>query len=238
MKTPNNIKCKSIAASLAVVTISISTFTFSILAVAAVDVNNDYDTINGWQTSLAAEFSHLDSSGNGLLMPLEATKGKAFNKKTFAKADADHDGTIDQEEYIQYRTNMGAKDVPATMTVEPSNSSSMSNDNIKTTKATIDEPQPIIQTAETAQDSAQENAEPKNRKVGEVFDDSMITTKSKAAIFNTPNLKTLQISVETRKGEVVLSGFVDNEAAKMKAEEVVRTVGGVQSVTNNLEVKR
>ena len=234
MKTPNNIKCKSIAASLAVVTIAISTFTASTLAVAAVDVNNDYDTINGWQTSLAAEFSHLDSSGNGLLMPLEATRGKAFNKKTFAKADADNDGTIDQEEYIQYRTNMGAKDVPATMNIEPSNSSSLSNDNINTTKATIDEPQPIIQTAETAQD----NAEPKNRKVGEVFDDSMITTKAKAAIFNTPNLKTLQISVETRKGEVVLSGFVDNEAAKMKAEEVVRTVGGVQSVTNNLEVKR
>ena len=234
MKTPNNIKCKSIAASLAVVTISISTLTFSTLAVAAVDVNNDYDTINGWQTSLAAEFSHLDSSGNGLLMPLEATRGKAFNKKTFAKADADNDGTIDQEEYIQYRTNMGAKDVPATMTIEPSNSSSMSKDNINTAKATIDEPQPIIQTAETAQD----NAEPKTRKVGEVFDDSMITTKAKAAIFNTPNLKTLQISVETRKGEVVLSGFVDNEAAKMKAEEVVRTVGGVQSVTNNLEVKR
>ena len=232
MKTPNNIKCKSIVASLAVVTISISTF--STLAVAAVDVNNDYDTINGWQTSLAAEFSHLDSSGNGLLMPLEATKGKAFNKKTFAKADADNDGTIDQEEYIQYRTNMGAKDVPATMTIEPSNSSSMSKDNMSTAKATIDEPQPIIQTAETAQD----NAEPKTRKVGEVFDDSMITTKAKAAIFNTPNLKTLQISVETRKGEVVLSGFVDNEAAKMKAEEVVRTVGGVGSVTNNLEVKR
>ena len=229
MKTSSNIKSKPIAASLAIITISISA-----LAVAAVDVNNDYDTINGWQTSLAAEFSHLDSSGNGLLMPLEATKGKAFNKKTFAKADADNDGTIDQEEYIQYKTNMGAKDVPATMTMEPSNSSSMSNDNIKTTKATIDEPQPIIQTAETSQD----NAEPKNRKVGEVFDDSVITTKAKAAIFNTPNLKTLQISVETRKGDVVLSGFVDSEAAKMKAEEVVKTVSGIQSVTNNLEVKR
>ena len=238
MKTPNNIKPKSIAVSLAVATISISASTFSSLAVGAVIVNNDYDTINGWQTSLAAEFSRLDSSGNGLIMPLEATKGKAFNKKTFAKADADSDGTIDQEEYIQYRTSMGAKDVPAAMTTELNNSSSMSNDNIKTTKATIDEPQPIIQTAETAQDNAQENAEPKERKVGEVIDDSVITTKAKAAIFNTPNLKTLQISVETRKGEVVLSGFVDNEAEKMKAEEVVKTVAGVQSVTNNLEVKR
>ena len=234
MKTHNHFKLKSSASSVAFAAVSIAAFTFSTLAVAAVDVNNDYDTINGWQTSLAAEFSGLDTSGNGLLMPLEATKGKAFNKKTFAKADADGDGTIDQEEYIQYKTSMGSKDVPSPMTVEPSNASSLSTNNLNTAEPTIDEPAPMIQTAETAQ----ANAEPANRKVGEVFDDGVITTKAKAAIFNTPNLKTLQISVETRKGEVVLSGFVDNEAAKMKAEEVVSTVGGVQSVTNHLEVKR
>ncbi|MBC7755934.1 MAG: BON domain-containing protein [Bdellovibrio sp.] len=167
-------------------------------------------------------------------MPAEATKGKAFNKKTFAKADTDSDGTIDQEEYIQYKTSLGSKDVPSPMIIEPGSARSLSNDNLSTAKATIDEPAPIIQTAETSQ----ANQEPANRKVGEVFDDGVITTKAKAAIFNTPNLKTLQISVETRKGEVVLSGFVDNEAAKMKAEEVVKTVGGVQSVTNHLEVKR
>ena len=229
MNTLNHFKVKSVATAIAFATISIST-----AAVAAIDVNDDYNTINGWQTSLAAEFSSLDTSGNGLLMPLEATRGKAFNKKTFAKADADSDGTIDQEEYIQYKTSMGAKNVPAPMTIEPSSSSSMSNDNLNTAKTTVDEPAPIIQTADTSQD----NAEPTSRKVGEVFDDGVITTKAKAAIFNTPNLKTLQISVETRKGEVVLSGFVDNEAAKMKAEEVVKTVGGVQSVTNNLEVKK
>lgn len=227
MKTHNNIKLCAIAASLALTTV-----TFSALAFSAED--NDYDTITGWQSSLAAEFSRLDTSGNGLLLPSEATKGKAFNKKTFATADADGDGTIDQDEYIQYKTSMGAKDVPAPMTIEPSNSSNMSNDNINTAKATIDEPAPIIQTADTSLN----NAEPKNRKVGEVFDDSVITTKAKAAIFNTPNLKTLQISVETRKGEVALSGFVDSETAKMKAEEVVRNVGGVRSVTNYLEVKR
>lgn len=234
MKRHHNIKVKSVATSVAFASLSITAFTLSTLAVAAVDVNNDYDTLNGWQTSLAAEFSGLDTSGNGLLMPAEATKGKAFNKKTFAKADTDSDGTIDQEEYIQYKTSLGSKDVPSPMIIEPGSARSLSNDNLSTAKATIDEPAPIIQTAETSQ----ANQEPANRKVGEVFDDGVITTKAKAAIFNTPNLKTLQISVETRKGEVVLSGFVDNEAAKMKAEEVVKTVGGVQSVTNHLEVKR
>jgi hypothetical protein len=61
-------------------------------------------TTNDWQTPLAAEFSRLDTSGNGLVLPNEASKNKAFNKKTFAEADADHDGTIDQVEYIQYKS--------------------------------------------------------------------------------------------------------------------------------------
>ena len=57
-----------------------------------------------WQTPIVVEFTKLDSSGNGLLLPKEASKGKAFNKKTFAQADADHDGTIDQNEYIFFKT--------------------------------------------------------------------------------------------------------------------------------------
>jgi hyperosmotically inducible periplasmic protein len=225
MKTINSIKLSAIAVSIA-----FSTAAFSASDLSTTD--NDYDTITGWQTSLAAEFSRLDTSGNGLLMPLEASKGNAFNKKTFATADADGDGTIDQGEYIQYKTNMGVKDIPAatTMTNEPSSSSSMS-DNSNIAKATIDEPVPTIQTADTSQ-------KPTKNTVGGALDDSVITTKAKAAIFNTPNLKTLQISVETRKGEVLLSGFVDSEAAKMKAEEVVGKVDGVNSVQNSLEVKK
>ena len=223
MKTVNSIKLSVIAGSIA----------FSTLAYSAMD--NDYDTINGWQSSLAAEFVQLDTSGNGLLLPLEATRGKAFNKKTFAAADADGDGTIDQAEYIQYKTSMGAKDVPAATTIsnEPSGASNITSDHTNSAKAVVDEPVPTIETAEMSQDKAK----PVKNTLGGTIDDSVITTKAKAAIFNTPDLKTLQISVETRKGEVILSGFVDNEAAKMKAEEVVRNVGGVKSVTNSLEVK-
>lgn len=62
------------------------------------------ELITGWQTPLAAEFSKLDVTGNGLILQNEASKNKAFNKKTFAKADADHDGSIDEAEYIQYKT--------------------------------------------------------------------------------------------------------------------------------------
>lgn len=73
--------------------------------------------------------------------------------------------------------------------------------------------------------------------VGAVVEDSVITTKAKAELLATKDLKSLQISVETRKGEVILSGFVDSEAAKMKAEAVVAKIEGVKSVKNSLVVK-
>ena len=73
--------------------------------------------------------------------------------------------------------------------------------------------------------------------VKRVVSDSVITSKAKAEILGTEGLKSLQISVETHKGEVILSGFVDNEAAKTKAAEVVSKIDGVKSVKNSLEVK-
>lgn len=70
-----------------------------------------------------------------------------------------------------------------------------------------------------------------------VVSDSVITTKAKAKILATKDLKSLQISVETHQGEVLLSGFVDSPEAKAKAEQVVSEVQGVKSVKNSLEVK-
>lgn len=72
---------------------------------------------------------------------------------------------------------------------------------------------------------------------GVIIDDSVITTKAKAEILRTKGLKSLQISVETHKGEVILSGFVDNEAAKEKAGAVVSKIPGVKSVKNSLEIR-
>lgn len=72
---------------------------------------------------------------------------------------------------------------------------------------------------------------------GEYIDDSVITTKVKAAIFTDSALKVFQINVETFKGEVQLSGFVNSEQSVAKAGEVARTIKGVVSVKNNLIVK-
>jgi len=77
----------------------------------------------------------------------------------------------------------------------------------------------------------------KQEGTGEYVDDSVITTKVKAAIFNEPSLKSAEINVETFKGEVQLSGFVSSRAAESKAVEVTRSVKGVKSVKNDMRVK-
>ncbi|MDZ4200830.1 MAG: BON domain-containing protein [Gallionella sp.] len=72
---------------------------------------------------------------------------------------------------------------------------------------------------------------------GEYVDDSVITTKVKAAIFNEPTLKSIEINVETYKGIVQLSGFVNSSADISKAVEVARSVKGVVSVKNDMRLR-
>jgi len=78
---------------------------------------------------------------------------------------------------------------------------------------------------------------PKSEGTGEYVDDTVITTKVKAAIFNEPSLKVAQINVETFKGTVQLSGFVSSQANINKAVEVARGVGGVKSVKNDMRLR-
>ena len=72
---------------------------------------------------------------------------------------------------------------------------------------------------------------------GEYVDDSVITTKVKAKLADDDFFKSFQISVETFKGIVQLSGFVNSQQAVNRAGEIVRTVQGVKSVKNDLIVK-
>ena len=77
----------------------------------------------------------------------------------------------------------------------------------------------------------------KQEGTGEYVDDTVITTKVKAAVLNEPSLKSSEINVETFKGTVQLSGFVNSQADINKAVEVARGVGGVKSVKNDMRVK-
>jgi osmotically-inducible protein OsmY len=78
---------------------------------------------------------------------------------------------------------------------------------------------------------------PAKSSAGDVVDDSVITTKIKTQLASDEFLKSFQISVETRKGVVELSGFVDSQKAKDKAGHIARGVDGVKSVANALIVK-
>ena len=72
---------------------------------------------------------------------------------------------------------------------------------------------------------------------GEYVDDSVITTKVKSLLAADDFLKSFQVSVETYKGTVQLSGFVGSQKAVDKAGEIARSVKGVKSVKNDLIVK-
>jgi len=72
---------------------------------------------------------------------------------------------------------------------------------------------------------------------GEYVDDSVITSKVKAAILHEDSLSSAEINVETFKGVVQLSGFVNSVADTNKAVQVARSIGGVKSVKNDMRLK-
>ncbi|MCK9296901.1 MAG: BON domain-containing protein [Desulfobulbaceae bacterium] len=77
----------------------------------------------------------------------------------------------------------------------------------------------------------------KHEGTGEYVDDSVITSKVKAEIFQDDSLKSSEINVETFKGVVQLSGFVNSQADINRAVEVAGSVKGVTSVKNSMRVK-
>jgi osmotically-inducible protein OsmY len=78
----------------------------------------------------------------------------------------------------------------------------------------------------------------KQEGAGEYVDDSVITTKVKSQLAADDFLKSFEISVETYKGIVQLSGFVGSQQAIDKAGQIARSVKGVKSVENDLNVKK
>lgn len=80
-------------------------------------------------------------------------------------------------------------------------------------------------------------ATPKSASTGEYLDDSVITTKVKSLLVKDDVLKAFQVSVETYRGVVQLSGFVDTQETIKRAGEIAQSVQGVNSVKNNLILK-
>ncbi|MFL6708434.1 MAG: BON domain-containing protein [Massilia sp.] len=72
---------------------------------------------------------------------------------------------------------------------------------------------------------------------GEYIDDSLITTKVKAALAADPTVKATEVKVETFKGTVQLSGFVSTPEARRRAIELARATNGVRGVKDDMVIK-
>ena len=72
---------------------------------------------------------------------------------------------------------------------------------------------------------------------GGYIDDTVVTTKVKAQLLNDDSLKSTEINVETFKGKVQLSGFVSSPQMANRAVTITRSVEGVKSVVNNMQIK-
>jgi len=90
--------------------------------------------------------------------------------------------------------------------------------------------------AQSAMQDAAASAREKAGEVTSVVDDSAITASVKADILKDPKLSALKVEVSTEKGEVTLTGKVDNEAARQRAGQVAAAVSGVHKVNNQLQV--
>jgi hyperosmotically inducible protein len=79
---------------------------------------------------------------------------------------------------------------------------------------------------------------PTQQSAGQAIDDGVVTAKVKAALVQDPVTKAHEINVETFKGTVQLSGFVESDEARARAVELAKDVDGVKQVKDSLEVRK
>jgi len=80
-------------------------------------------------------------------------------------------------------------------------------------------------------------ATPTSESTGEFFDNSMITAKIKSRLIDDPVTGVFRIKVDSFKGVVQLSGFVNSRVEKQRAEQIAYSVDGVKKVDNTLLIK-
>jgi 3-oxoacyl-ACP reductase-like protein len=74
--------------------------------------------------------------------------------------------------------------------------------------------------------------------MGEKVDDTVVTTKVKAALLADDTVKGMDISVKTVGGEVQLTGVVDNQMQMDRAVEVAKGIEGAARVQNGMTLKQ
>jgi osmotically-inducible protein OsmY len=79
---------------------------------------------------------------------------------------------------------------------------------------------------------------PNQQSTGQAIDDGVLTAKVKAKLIEDPVTKAHQINVETFKGTVQLSGFVESNQARTRALQLARDTDGVKQVKDALEIRK
>ena len=79
---------------------------------------------------------------------------------------------------------------------------------------------------------------PSQQSTGQAIDDGVVTAKVKAKLIEDPVTKAHQINVETFKGTVQLSGFVESNQARTRALQIARDTDGVKQVKDALEIRK
>lgn len=79
---------------------------------------------------------------------------------------------------------------------------------------------------------------PTQQSTGQAIDDGVITAKVKAKLVEDPVTKAHQINVDTFKGNVQLSGFVESDQARTRALQIARDVDGVKNVKDGMQIRK
>jgi len=79
---------------------------------------------------------------------------------------------------------------------------------------------------------------PSQQSTGQAIDDGVVTAKVKAKLIEDPVTKAHQINVDTFKGTVQLSGFVESDQARARAVQLARGTDGVKSVKDSLQIRK
>lgn len=79
---------------------------------------------------------------------------------------------------------------------------------------------------------------PQQQSTGQAIDDGVVTAKVKAKLIEDPVTKAHQINVDTFKGTVQLSGFVESDQARTRALQLARDTDGVKQVKDSLQIRK
>ena len=95
----------------------------------------------------------------------------------------------------------------------------------------------LVSACDSRQADPQAAAAPAASSVGNQIDDTVVTSKVKSALLADPEIKSFDLKVETRGGEVMLSGFVANQTQIDRALSVAKGVEGVKVVANKMDLQ-